>query len=156
MKYFVLSFAFLGCARGPQPMQEHRDDARPGKQSAPVRVTASIGNTQADVTVQFERDITDATVRFTGSDGLEITSGATPLTGAIYSGGQAVTLPVTFRIGADAAVLSAFVSGRFDGRERVRVVSFPVGKGRQHAVSEKPEVDSSGARVRVMPATPVP
>jgi len=153
----TLLAAFPVLADGPQaapPATATAAKTVHGKPQAPVSVTARLGAGAATVTVRFHSAATDASVEVHGVDGLAVTSDATPLSGARFGRGEAVTFDVAFTAGAGRSHLAVGVSGSFGGTRRSTVASFAVGKPTpdQLKPAGTAATDSKGQPVKVMPA----
>jgi hypothetical protein len=125
-----------------------------GKAQAPVSVDAVLGAGSATVVVRFDRAVTDATVGVHGVDGLAVTSDATPVSGARFAAGQAITFDVAFTPGPGESHLVVSVGGKFAGAQRNAVSTFAVGKPslEQMKPAGTPAVDAEGNAVKVMPS----
>jgi hypothetical protein len=153
----ALLVAFPAIADGPAaapPAKAAPAKTVHGKPQAPVSVTTRLGSGAATVTVRFHSAATDASVEVHGVDGLEVTSDATPLSGARIARGEAVTFDVAFTEGVGRSHLAVGVSGNFGGMRRSTVASFAVGKPtpEQLKPAGAAATDAKGQPVKVMPA----
>jgi hypothetical protein len=147
--------ALPALAGGPAPGRGQKTTVRTvhGKPQAPVSVTARISAGTATVTVRFHSSATEAAIDVHGVDGLTVTSAASPLAGARFARGEAVTFDVAFTEGPGRAYLAVGVSGKFGGTKRSTVASFAVGQPtpEQQKPAGTAATDSQGQRIKVMP-----
>jgi hypothetical protein len=92
-------------------------------------------------------------VEVRGTDGLEVTSPATPVEGAAYAAGAAASLDVAFRPGPGRSLLSVAVSGSFaGGGRRGTVTTFPIGEPTpEQRKATGTVIDAGGERIKVVP-----
>ncbi len=121
------------------------------KPSAPVNVAASFRAGGADLDVVFGADGSDVTMKVWGVDGLKVTKGTTPIAIASVRNGQTTKIVVDYDQPATTANLAVSVSGKFGGREQVKVQSFTINAGNAAATAPSDvKVDGEGRRVKVM------
>lgn len=122
-----------------------------GKPSAPVGVTAQLGERSARVSVAFQGDAKDVAVSVHGVDGLVVEGNLAPVRGGVFARGEATTFEVALQRPVGRSSLVVSVKGDFGGGTRARVVAFTLGEGLEPTAGEVMTTDD-GDTVRVMPA----
>lgn len=125
-----------------------------GKPQAPVSVTARLRPDGATLTVRFHSAASDVRLDVHGVEGLAVTSAANPLSGGRFARGEAVSFDVSFTPGPGRSLLAVGVSGRFGTATRSTVATFTIGEpsAEQRKASETATTDSTGQRVKILPA----
>lgn len=122
-----------------------------GKPSAPVAVTAQLGERSARVSVAFQADAKDVAVSVHGVDGLVVEGNLAPVQGGAFARGEASTFEVALQRPVGRSSLVVSVKGDFGAGTRARVVAFTLGEGLEPTAGEVMTTDD-GDTVRVMPA----
>ncbi len=163
---FLLVLGGIGCGASPAPeppkdaaaavqpvaqvpKPQAATDSISGKDGAPVRVQATLGEAAARVEVTFLRAGRDVTVELSGTDGLTILGDSLPIQGGSFSAGQTVGFDVAFSRSQPHSNLAVLVSGDFGGGRRLRSASFTVGEPTKVRAQSESIVDAQGNRIKI-------
>ncbi len=150
MKTFFLAVSFLSLLACTTPTSASSHTPPKGKPSAPVAVSAELGERSAKVAVAFEADAEDVSISVSGVDGLVVSSAAVVVERGAFARGATQRFPVEFTPGAGRSQLVVTVAGRFGGAQRARVAAFGIGDGPLPNTGEVTKT-SDGDTVKVMP-----
>jgi len=163
---FLLVLGGIGCGASPAP-EPPKDataavqpvaqvpkpqavaESAPGKDGAPVRVEATLGEAAARVELTFLRAGRDVRVELTGTDGLTILGDPLPIQGGSFAAGQAVGFDVAFTRSQPHSNLAVLVSGDFGAGRRLRAASFTVGERTKVRAQSEGMVDAQGNRIKI-------